>query len=415
MSDGGPRLPTAVRSVSASEGELRFSVEIAGRERDLRFDIDPPIVPNADVTIPAVLLPAMTQGAPLRLAQPVDPGLLRNLPDLQAIFSAWAREWPYPQGLPREIEVDAVPAHAAPLPADRGVAAFFSGGVDSFSTLLSHPEITHLIFVHGLDLPLERRELAVAVIERLADAAHRLGKSWITVETDARRLGDEFVPWVGYFGSILASVARLLSPIVSRVYVASESPYRGLYRRGSHPLIDHLWGGDAVDIVYDGARFTRAEKVTRIAGDEVARRALRVCWENRGSAYNCCRCEKCLRTMVALEALGVLAKFETFREPLDLDAVAAVVPGKAIERDFWEENLRLASDAGSRPLARAIEAGLANAQPRPAARIAELEAIVAARDSDLRGITESASWRLTAPLRGGKSMVGRNRRRDGPQ
>jgi hypothetical protein len=399
---------TAVRSVRVGEGDLRFLVEIGGEEHRVRFGVEPPIVPSADAALPAVLLPAMTCGEKLRLEQPIDEGLLRDLPDLQAIFRAWADEWPYFRGAPREIEIDATPAGPEPA-AGRAVAAFFSGGVDSFSTLLSHPEITHLVFVHGVDVAIGDPELAGRVASRLEHAAELLGKSWIAVETDVRGLGDSFVPWESYFGSVLASVARLLSPVVERIYVASESPYRRLHRRGSHPLIDHLWGGDAIRIAYDGARFGRAEKVERIADSEVARRTLRVCWENRDAAYNCCRCEKCLRTMVALAALGVLEQFETFDRPLDLDAVAAVVPGKEIERDFWEENLELARRRGADPgLDAAIRSALANAAPRPEDRIATLEAMLADRGAEFERVTGSASWRLTAPLRRAKSLLRRS-------
>jgi len=398
---------TTVQAVEVREGELRLAVQIGGAEHRLRFAIKPPIVPNPDAAVPAVLLPAMTVGETLRFEQPVDSGLLRDLPELQAIFAAWADEWPYPGAPPREIEVEAPVARTEP-PAGRAVAAFFSGGVDSFSTLLSHPEITHLVFVHGLDLAIEKRELAGVVAGRLEQAAELLGKSWIAVETDVRRLGDSFVPWVGYFGAALASVARLLSPAIGRIYVASESPYRRLHRRGSHPLIDHLWGGEAIGIAYDGARFGRAEKVERIAGDEVARVTLRVCWENRDAAYNCCRCEKCLRTMVALEALGVLSEFETFDRALDLDAVAAVMPTREIERDFWEENLELAErcDAAG-GLVGAIRSALGNAPPRPEDQADPLGARLAAREAELERVTGSASWRLTAPLRRAKSLLGR--------
>ena len=179
---------TTVRSVHVDQGELRFVVEIGGDEHRVRFGVDPPIVPSADGALPAVLLPAMTCGERLRFEQPIDEALLRNLPDVQAIFRAWADAWPFFRGTPREIEVDATPALADRAPG-RAVAAFFSGGVDSFSTVLSHPEITHLVFVHGADLAIGESELAGRVASRLEHAAELLGKSWIAVETDVRLLG----------------------------------------------------------------------------------------------------------------------------------------------------------------------------------------------------------------------------------
>ena len=397
---------TTVRSVHVDQGELRFVVEIGGDEHRVRFGVDPPIVPSADGALPAVLLPAMTCGERLRFEQPIDEALLRNLPDVQAIFRAWADAWPFFRGTPREIEVDATPALADRAPG-RAVAAFFSGGVDSFSTVLSHPEITHLVFVHGADLAIGESELAGRVASRLEHAAELLGKSWIAVETDVRLLGDAFVPWDAYFGSVLASVARLLSPAVERIYVASESPYQRLHRRGSHPLIDHLWGGDAIRIVYDGARFGRADKVERIADSEVARQTLRVCWENREAAYNCCRCEKCLRTMVALAMLGVLEEFVTFDRPLDVDAVGAVVPRNKLERDFWEENLELAARTRAAPeLVAAIEACLANGYAGRAGKADPVRPPSVADPRIGRLYMRPAAARMLAGARGAAILIG---------
>ena len=71
-------------------------------------------------------------------------------------------------------------------------------------------------------------------------------------------------------------------------------------------------------IEHVGATRAREQKVAAIAGMDLARRHLRVCYENRNGAYNCGRCEKCVRTMVALEVVGVLDQFRTMPGPLRL-------------------------------------------------------------------------------------------------
>jgi hypothetical protein len=351
----------------------------------------------------------MTIGRPLRFEAPVDPALLRALPEIQGIFVAWADAWNYPAGRPRPIEVRAAASRSDSGTSGGAVAAFFSAGVDSFSTVLAHPEITHLIFIAGLDIAVDDRRLIEVVEPRLAATAKALGKTLVVVETNQRDLGDRYVPWEGYFGALLAAVSRLLAPMLSRVYIASETPYRASYRRGSHPLIDHLWGGGGLEIFHDGAAFNRVEKLARIAGNEVAATTLRVCWENRGNAYNCARCEKCMRTMVALQALGALDRFETFPQSVDLEALAAITPTKEIECAFWEENLDLVRASSSdRTLIAATEACLnrgrlalaAGEEKAPDARIRELEELLEERDLQLVRLQRSRSWRLTAPLRG---------------
>lgn len=401
---------TLVHSARRGRGELGFMVDLGGISREIHYLIDPPITPSPEATIPAVLLPAMTVGRPLRFELGLDPVTRRNLAELQGIFSAWADAWPYPVSPPVEIELRAGQAEPAPPPDDRGIGAFFSGGVDSFATVLDHPEITHLVFIVGVDLAPDQTALHEFAVERLRAAAGELGRELIVVETDLRRQTEDVVPWEGFHGSVLASVARLLSPVLSRVYIASETPYRAQHRRGSHPMIDHLWGNADLELVHDGARFSRVEKVQRIADDPVAAATLRVCWENRGAAYNCCECEKCLRTMVTLRILGKLDRFATF--PLDLhhEAVAALVPSRAIERDYWRENLDLAlAHHAETEVIGAIEACLANGEalvaPPAKVRIDQLEGLVRERTALLTGVTESASWRLTAPLRRAKSVL----------
>ena len=74
----------------------------------------------------------------------------------------------------------------------------------------------------------------------------------------------------------------------------------------SHPALDPLWSTEAVEVVHDGAETRRVDKVAALAASPLALRYLRVCWENRGGAYNCGRCGKCMRTMVDLDLAGAL-------------------------------------------------------------------------------------------------------------
>jgi len=61
-----------------------------------------------------------------------------------------------------------------------------------------------------------------------------------------------------------------------------------------------------------GDAVLRMEKLREIAQDDLAMRYLRVCHERVEGAYNCSRCEKCLRTMTVMQGLGVLQRCATF-------------------------------------------------------------------------------------------------------
>jgi polysaccharide pyruvyl transferase WcaK-like protein len=367
------RSAMAISSVRAAAHELRFTAEIVGEPHEIWVHSSLPVVPGADVALALTLVMAMTRGGRLEVGAPVDETLIRRIPEIQAVLRSFnmTGDWTPAGPIKHRIEVVCPTSSPPPRRDDRGIAAFFSCGVDSFSTVVRNPEITHLIYVAGLDAPVgEEFEQHHAQVRGAVEAiGERLGKSVITVETNARELYEGLLEGPAFFGGVLAAAARLVAPEIARVYIASSQSYEWQLENSSHPMLDHLWGSGGVEVIHEGAELTRPEKLEGIAADTLARSALRVCWAGTGSAYNCCRCEKCLRTMVALEALGVLAKFETFPFPLDLEAVAATRLLVRHEVAYWRENLGLALRRGAADeLVEAIEACLAKVDPAARAR-----------------------------------------------
>ncbi len=282
----------------------------------------------------AALLPAMVEGAPLRAVGPVSARLLDALPTIQDIFAAWDRRF---QRVP--VDADAKGASGSPHP--QGVGCFFSGGVDSWYSLLKHlDEITDIIHIQGFDVRLEDRPLRTKVTAVIRQVADEFRKPLIEVETNLRAFADSRVEWKYYHGAALASVALVLSPRFRKVYVPSTQSYFALAPMGSHPLLDPLWSTEEIEIVHDGCEATRVEKVIRIAACETALRTLRVCWENRGGAYNCGRCRKCLRTMIALRVAGALERCGSLPHVLDLAAVSRIELETPAGREYIEQALR---------------------------------------------------------------------------
>jgi hypothetical protein len=363
-----PAEPEAVaRSIEATEGELRFTLALPESEHELWIRTSSSVTPPADAAAVASLLPAMAAGAgALRVEAPVGEATLDSMREAQAVLRSWARSGAWLRALPfdREIALRAPVAEVSKRLTGGPVAAFFSGGVDSLSTVGRHPEITHLIHVVGFDTTAEQTELNDAVRERLGAAADELGKQLVTVETNLRQMSDRYLLWPVYFGSALGAVSLCLSGAFSRLLIAGGNTYGTLYENGSHPLLDRLWGADRVEVVHDGAAFTRTEKLEQLAGDATARRVLRVCWRNPQDSYNCGRCEKCLRTMVALEVLGVRDRFPTLDGELDLEEVAAIRPENRPEAEYWRDNLALAVREQAAPeLIAAIERCIVSAEP----------------------------------------------------
>jgi hypothetical protein len=153
----------------------------------------------------------------------------------------------------------------------------------------------------------------------------------------------------------LGAVALLLSPLFSRVYIPSSHDYSQLVPWGTHPLVDPLWSTDDLEVVHDGCEATRLEKTALIASHDVALRHLWVCW---GGRFNCGDCNKCQRTILALQALGALDRCTTFRRGPFRPAEAARIPfygDLAATTCYIEEIIEFLDASGKDPrLARAL-------------------------------------------------------------
>lgn len=312
----------------------------------------------ADWLVAAGLLVAMRRGLDLHVDGPVSPRLLAGVERFQTIYRTWDRHKNVDGELFRTARVT-TRTTAAPEHRTGGTVAFFTGGVDSFHTAISHrDEIDALVYVHGFDIPLDRTWLRTRVGARLRAAADELGLPLIEVETDLRVLGDlAGLDWLDHHGSALAAIGLLLAPIASRVLVPATHTYAELRPLGSHPMLDPLWSTERTEIVHVGADVDRLAKIRTVAGHPAARAHLRVCWENADDAYNCGRCEKCVRTGVAVRLAGMEGRFRSLPAP-DLARVArVVVPGHG---GHWQRYRDQLVREGTNPrLRRAIDVALA--------------------------------------------------------
>jgi hypothetical protein len=268
---------------------------------------------SADVFAAAMLVPAMFQNEDLRIAPPISPRLLFNLPRLRDVFHAW-----HPQLRPSEIHGLAEPPEQNRT--SRRAATFFSGGVDSFYTLLKHlrkgllpAPLTHVIFMRGIEKPLDFGrgiEDSQREVEAIAAAA---GVSCIAGETNIR---SYFEPdWLHqYCGSGLAATALALGNGFNYVCIPSTYSYGDFVPIGSTPLTDERFSTEYLEIVHDGAELTRTDKLAKIVqwNPDLVLAHLRVCAQNRGGPYNCGECWKCVRTAVPLAYLGALEQASMF-------------------------------------------------------------------------------------------------------
>jgi hypothetical protein len=286
-----------------------------------------------DLWVAPALVIAMRHGVPLKLADPVSEGRSEHLNAIQDTFTTWYPERMTKTAIKDPWRLQKFRRH--PPDQERLVGACFSGGVDSFYTLIRNRErIGALVYGFGLDVPATQPEFAAKVDAMLDAVSEESGVPVLRAHTNVRRLLEHFrVRWGSEgHGAALASLGTAFSAVIRQLLVPSTHSHDDHMPWGSHPLLDHHWSTDRLEVVYDGAEADRVKKTELIAGSQLAQRHLRVCF-SQFKSMNCGRCEKCLRTMTTLRLLGDLDAFHTVPSPLDLDYLRSFeLKGRAVHR-----------------------------------------------------------------------------------
>ncbi|MEP6473612.1 MAG: hypothetical protein ABJC74_07805, partial [Gemmatimonadota bacterium] len=253
------------------------------------------------------LLPlAFHLGEPLRLEASVDPVLLANAHRLQELWTRWV-----PERRPVPIEIAGLADVAARD--SGGTALMFSGGVDSFFSLLDFdrtaraggsPPIADLIHIWGFDLPLTSRREYQRISARFNNLARRLDRQLISMATNLRetRLGS--ISWAEVIhGPALGAAALLLRRPPAVVLISASGARLDSMPYGTHPLADPLMSTSRTSFRHYGIETSRIAKTAVLAESAVALEFLHVCWRSE-SDRNCGRCLKCCLTQMALDLLG---------------------------------------------------------------------------------------------------------------
>jgi hypothetical protein len=264
-------------------------------DRGIWIESDVPLADTQQWTVPLRLVKAVADGETANLGR-VPPLLGSNLETIRDIYNAWI-------GGGNKVHMNFEIASDAAARSS-GVSMFFSGGLDSFCSLVKHrDEVENIILIHGFDVPLADTKTFALAEAQARDVARLFGKRLIVVRTNSF-WEQPGVPggWFMYYGAVLAAVAYALAPHHRKIFFASSYSYADLCPCGSHPLLDPLWSTETLKVIHDGGE-TRLEKLRILLPYPEALSRLRVCWENLAN-YNCGVCEKCVRTMLGLRVLG---------------------------------------------------------------------------------------------------------------
>lgn len=297
-----------------------------------------PFHESPDPFLALSLMPAMKLGEDIFIGSTVSEGLYQNIELIQKTLLSW-NEGFHKIGIHSEISTNPY------AESKRGVGVFFSGGVDSFYSLLRNKEevserITHLILVHGFDIDYKDDKTFQVVNNAIARVAAEEGLELIVVKTNLRDFTDPILDWGFAHGGALGAISLLLRSCLRTIYIPSSYDYEALHPWGSHPDLDPLWGVGDINIIHDGTGVSRVRKtVGYIAKSDLALKHLRVCWKNERGRYNCGTCPKCIRTMIDLRIAGVLSKTPVFEKKLTPDLIKKADARGYGSRIFYEQSL----------------------------------------------------------------------------
>ena len=359
--------PVLVEGIAA-RGRGRVAATVAGRSVWFESS-DLPLAEAAEAFGSAFLVPAMHARRQLHVPAGGCPTWTANTWRIAETFrDLWYSDAPPPLCIATRQA-----AATRATPAATSTALCFTGGVDAFHTFLENQQrVDRLVYVVGYDVKLRHRRRAADVSRMIRSIAAEVGTASALLRTNLRQHPlMRATPWGRSFGGALAAIGHLLGDSAATLIVSGDGLGYEHPEVGSRSGTDHLFGSATTSIEHFAPTVTRLEKIRRIAGEPIVQQHLRVCWQNVGDRLNCGRCEKCVRTMLSLEACGALAAFPGFNGGRGLiDVVDSLAEVDNVVSPFYRNLLEVgltgrAAEGVKRLLARS---GMPNVSNRSSSR-----------------------------------------------
>lgn len=248
------------------------------------------------------LIAAFLRGEPYRHLGAVDQQLFENV---HTAMDQWSDWWGH---RPVSVFAETIDFHADQAMAAR-TASLLSGGVDSmFTAQTSGGDIDAFVnLAHTRQLG--DQSFGSNGHDNLLSYANCVGKELFTVETNIMYAFPEIEDaWSSLtHGPCLAAIGHFLGRELAELYISSSFATNQLRPWGSHPLTDHLMSSSDLKFLHMGDEYNRLQKHRAVARDPIALRHLSVCERGpqRGEFINCSKCQKCLRSMITLDLLGI--------------------------------------------------------------------------------------------------------------
>ena len=321
---------------------------------------------GADAFVLGCLVPAMRLGERRLAAGGICPGLKEGLCTAMGVLAHWSGGRYRPLAIETAATRGTVAAPGAPR-----AGLCLSGGIDSLAALRLNrlnyrPDdpwyVKDGLMVHGFDIGgVVARGAKYPVFDRavaaMAAVAADAGITLVPVYTNVRHLCDDRDLWLNYFfGAVLAAAGHVIAGRLSLLFIASSYDIPHLHPCGSHPILDPEYSSQALAIRHRDLALSRLEKHRIVADWPAAFNNFRVCLANVPDRLNCGRCEKCVRTMTELTAIGRLQDTRAFEEdtvtPAHFDGFDITIRGRDL---FYRELLEPLAAQGRQDLVATIQ------------------------------------------------------------
>lgn len=237
-------------------------------------------------------------------------------------------------------------------------AMFFSGGLDSYQTLISHiDEQPLLISIWGSDIKVDNSEGWDNLKKILTNAGEKYKLPVSVIKSSFREfdcegelhkefsglLGDGWWHGVKHGIGLIGHVAPLAYLLgIDNMYIASTNwPEQGIQKCASSPWTDNFVRFCNTKVIHDGYEYSRQDKVHNIvnyAKKNNDRIDLHVCWQTQ-TGKNCCHCEKCYRTIAGILAEGADPKQFGFDysevDLVEMEKIIKSFPVKETISTYW--------------------------------------------------------------------------------
>lgn len=316
-----------ITSVKVTSNRIDYDYVISGEWKKyfntaeklfIEYSIDISKVPQSIAVIPLIgnILPiAWLCNAEIKVPA-IDEAFFESIPDFKRGYQEMYKMLSF-RGL---VSPEVVEKNNQPQP--KGCLSLFSGGVDAFNTLFLHiNENPTLVTLWGSDVKLDDTKGWQLVDKHVSSVCKEFNLDSVRVKSNFRSFInegalDELVResgdgwWHGFqhgLGIITHTAPIAYALNKSSVYIASSftAASKGV-TCASDPSIDNYIRFGSTQVSHDGYEFDRLMKIGNISsfvkrtGHKVR---LHVCWQSAGGE-NCCQCEKCLRTIMGIYAVG---------------------------------------------------------------------------------------------------------------